>query len=401
MAKQSILFLMSDTGGGHRAAAEAIQAAMEDRYPERYNYQMVDVFKDYTPFPFNQMPDFYPIWVNNSKLSWHLGYQLSNTRTRSRLILDSFHLLSWRRGVRRLFEQHRADIVISVHSLFSRPALRMLEEMDGPRPPFITVVTDLVSTHAFWYESRADLCLVPTFHAYERGLKYGMPAGKMKITGLPIHPTFVKSLIEKKAAREQLGWDQNKMTVLMASGGQGVGPVFDTARAINARKLNIQLVILAGRNQTLKEELESAHWHQPTFVYTFRTDMARLMAGADILITKAGPATICEACVAGLPMIISDYIPGQEDGNVQHIVENHAGIFAPSPDGVADALVHWVNEPVSARDTYARAAAALGRPEAAWTIGDEIHNTLLAYEKRQHYRPSSGKVSDSLATNTH
>src|SRR5690349_12152423 len=90
-----VLFLMSDTGGGHRAAADAIQAAMYDLYPDTYDYEMVDVFKHYTPFPFNQMPDFYPVWINKSKRSWHLGYLLTNTRSRSKIVLDSFHL-SWK-----------------------------------------------------------------------------------------------------------------------------------------------------------------------------------------------------------------------------------------------------------------------------------------------------------------
>ncbi|MCI0710748.1 MAG: glycosyltransferase [Chloroflexi bacterium] len=386
--QQSVLFLMSDTGGGHRAAAEAIRAAMEDLYPLRYRYQLVDVFKDYTPFPFNQMPDFYPVWVNNSKLSWHLGYQMSNTRNRSKLILDSFQL-SWRRGFVRLFEENQTDIVISVHPLFNRPAVKILNDIQQSRPPFMTVVTDLVSTHAFWYESRADVCLVPTFHAYERGLKYGMPAKKMKITGLPIHPAFVNGLVEKQIARQELGWDRNKLTVMMVSGGQGIGPVYETARAINAKNLNVHLVVVTGSNTALKQQLDAQSWNQTTTIYPFRTDMARLMAAADILVTKAGPASICEACVAGLPMIISDYIPGQEDGNVRHIVENHAGIYAPSPERVADALEEWVNEPSSVRNTYAKAAAALGRPEAAWTIGTEIHNLLNASS-----RPV-GKVTES------
>lgn len=386
--QQSVLFLMSDTGGGHRAAAEAIRAAMEDLYPLHYRYQLVDVFKDYTPFPFNQMPDFYPVWVNNSKLSWQLGYQMSNTRNRSKLILDSFQL-SWRRGFVRLFEENKTDIVISVHPLFNRPAVKILNDIQQSRPPFMTVVTDLVSTHAFWYESRADVCLVPTFHAYERGLKYGMPAKKMKITGLPIHPAFVNGLMEKQTARQELGWDKDKLTVMMVSGGQGIGPVFETARAIDAKHLNVHLVVVTGSNTILKQQLDAQPWNQTTTIYPFRTDMARLMAAADILITKAGPASICEACVAGLPMIISDYIPGQEDGNVRHIVENHAGIYAPSPERVADALEEWVKEPSSVRNTYAKAAAALGRPEAAWTIGTEIHNLL---EARSH---SVGKVTES------
>lgn len=393
---QRVLFLMSDTGGGHRAAAEAIQAAMEDEYPGQYEYVLVDVFRDYTPFPFNQMPEFYPVWVNHSKRSWQFGYMLTNARRRSKLILDSFHL-SWRNGLKRLFEQHEADIVVSVHTLFTRPALRTLNNQDETRPPFITVVTDLVSTHAFAYENQTDLTVVPTLAAYKRGLKYGMQADKMRITGLPVHPNFVKGLMSKEDACASLQWDPAKPAVLMVSGGQGVGPMLETARAINAQKLDIQLAIIAGSNKALKRELEAQEWHQPTFVYPFVSDMARYMAAADILITKAGPATVSEACVAGLPMIISGYIPGQEDGNVAHIVEHGAGVFAPSPYEVAKALAKWVNQPPEVRHEYAEHAAQLGRPEAAWTIARIVHD--LAEQARSSSIQIKNQKKNSESSN--
>jgi 1,2-diacylglycerol 3-beta-galactosyltransferase len=101
--------------------------------------------------------------------------------------------------------------------------------------------------------------------------------------------------------------------------------------------------------------------------------MAQMMAASDILITKAGPATVSEAFIAGVPMILSGRVPGQEDGNVQHVVENGAGVYAPGPKRVADTLVEWIQQPPEYRQRYAKAAAALGRPESAWNIAAEIH----------------------------
>jgi 1,2-diacylglycerol 3-beta-galactosyltransferase len=232
-----------------------------------------------------------------------------------------------------------------------------------------------VSTHAFWYEDQTDLCLVPTSEAYDRGIKYGMTADKMRITGLPVHPDFVKGLLDKPSARAKLGWDADKLAVLMVSGGQGIGPMLETAQVINAQKLDIQLAVIAGRNKSLKRQLEEQTWHQPTMIYPF-VEMAPFMAAADILITKAGPATISEACVAGLPMIISGYIPGQEDGNVEHIVRHRAGIYAPSPTKIATALREWVNQPEQVRGEYALAARTLGRPRAAWDIAEMVHEMV-------------------------
>ncbi len=372
MTLRRVLFLMSDTGGGHRAAAMAIQAAMEMNYPEQYCFQMVDVFRNHTPFPFKTMPEFYPIWVNRSSLSWKLGYKVIDGRYRSRWILDAFYLL-WRPGLRRVFTEYPADVVVCVHSLFNRAALRAVKHAGNRPPPFVTVITDLVTTPASGYQHDADLCLVPTPQAYERGLKMGMRPDQMKLTGLPVHPNFVQGLSDKQEARAMLGWDSEKLAVLVVSGGDAMGPVLEIVRGINEQGLDIQLAIIAGRNESLQHKLNQMHWKQPTHIYPFVDYMARLMTAADILITKAGPATISEACVAGLPMILSGKVPGQEDGNVTMVVENGAGVYAGNPRQVAEDLVKWVGGPRRQLAAYSQAAYDLARPDAAWAIADEIH----------------------------
>ncbi|HMM29937.1 MAG TPA: glycosyltransferase [Aggregatilineaceae bacterium] len=370
--KKRVVFLMSDTGGGHRAAADAIRAAMEQRYPGQYAYQLIDVYRRYTPFPFNFMPEIYPQWVNRSPLSWGLSLRFIDSRSRNRLVMAAINQM-WKRGIRRMVDEHPADVLVSVHSLFNRPAMRALEATQLQRPPFVTVVTDLVSTPAFWYEPRVERCLVPTQTAYDRGRHFGMQPQQMRITGLPVHPQFVAGLLDKDAARQKLGWDPHKTAVLLVGGGDGMGPVYGIASEINRRRLDIQLVIIAGRNRFLQRRLEAVRWHQPARIYPFVTNMPELMAAADILVTKAGPATICEACIAGLPIILSGAVPGQEDGNVTYVVENGAGVFAPGAVRVADTLAAWLADGPDMLGERAARARALGRPNAAWEIAEEIH----------------------------
>src|SRR5690606_34969262 len=177
----------------------------------------------------------------------------------------------------------------------------------------------------------------------------------------------------KPAAREKLGWEADKPAVLLVGGGDGMGPVYHIAREMNRRGLDIQLHIIAGRNRLLQRRLEALDWNQPTRVYPFVVNMPELMAAADILVTKAGPATICEACIAGLPIVLSGAVPGQEDGNVTYVVENGAGVYAPGPVRVADTLAAWVAEGPAALAERAANAKALGRPNAAAEIAEEIH----------------------------
>jgi 1,2-diacylglycerol 3-beta-galactosyltransferase len=374
-----ILILMSDTGGGHRAAAEAIKEALERRHGTDVLVEMVDVLKQYAPKPFSYLPEFYPFWIKKGKLSWGIWYQISNAKPNANAIMSGFKLIV-RRGVKRmLVREQYADAIINVHPLFSTPAMSVLKRQ-ADRPPFITVVTDLVTTHTWWYDRRCDRTLVPTQPALEVGIKHGMKREKMRVTGLPVNPKFADRLVSKPEARASLKWTDGVPTLLMVGGGDGMGPLKDIAQRLDALPYPLQLAIVAGRNEDLRKDLQSVKWKHPVHVYGFVTNMPELMAAADLLVTKAGPGTISEACIAGLPMILSDAIPGQEDGNVQYVVENDAGVFAPGPEKVIAAVQEFLEQGPEKLAKSAENAKRIARPDAVWEIADEVWN--LANEPR-------------------
>jgi 1,2-diacylglycerol 3-beta-galactosyltransferase len=367
-----ILILMSDTGGGHRAAAEAIREALFRLYGQEAVFvDIVDVLRHYSPYPVKKFPEIYPWLVNNSKQSYAFVFKLTNQRARSRAVTRGVYIfLGIARGFKKMLREHPADVIVCVHPLLTQVMNPLMEF--SQRPPFLIVVTDLVSGHVAWWDPRCDGCFVPTQPAFEAGRANHMKPAQMRVTGLPVHPHFAESLIDKASARQELGWDAELPTILMVAGGDGMGPVYKTVKAIDAKKLKCQLVVVAGRNKKLKEKLESGQWHQKTIVYPFVTNMPHLMAAADILVTKAGPATISEACIAGLPMIISDAIPGQEEGNVDYVIQNDAGVFAPSPEKVANAVETWLNKGPGELQRLAERARHLARPDAVWDIARAV-----------------------------
>ncbi len=140
-----------------------------------------------------------------------------------------------------------------------------------------------------------------------------------------------------------------------------------TAHAIAEADLQVALAIITGRNQHLKARLEAQKWPIPVFIYGFVHEMPEFMRAADILVTKAGPGTISEALITGLPMVMYSRLPGQEDGNVSYVVEEGAGIWAPHPDEIVTAIRTWISSP----KRYARAEQAcqrLARPQASREI---------------------------------
>src|SRR5205085_5575970 len=120
--------------------------ALKQRHGDQVEVEMVDVFRSYTPFPFKYAPEFYPWMIKNSKLLWRASYRMSNQRGQSRFFMRSFGA-AIRRGLRRmLLHEHMADVIVCVHPFFSTPAMSVLRRQPT-RPPFITVVTYLVSPH--------------------------------------------------------------------------------------------------------------------------------------------------------------------------------------------------------------------------------------------------------------
>jgi 1,2-diacylglycerol 3-beta-galactosyltransferase len=372
MRPKRVVFLMSDTGAGHRAAANAIRAGLEWRYPGEYLCELVDVCRRYMPFPYKYLPELYPRWVNWGRRSWGLTYRLADAPDRSRQVMAVLARL-WSQGLGRMLVEHPGDVFVCVHGLFPRPAMRALRAQPGPRPPFVTVITDLVTAHAFWYEPAVDRCLVPTPEAYARGLAHGLSPAQLRLTGPPVHPRFLNGLPGKDEARRALGLHPALPAVVLVGGGDGMGPVYRIARALNERRLEMQLVVVAGRNRALQRRLEKVPWLQPTLVTPFVYTMPDLMAAADILVTKAGPATIGEACAAGLPVVLSGAVPGQEDGNVAFVLRHQLGTYAPGPRAVADTVAAWLAEGEAGLARRSAAVRQFGPPDAVWTIADEIH----------------------------
>jgi len=363
--RPSIIFLFSDTGGGHRSAAEAIIEAINLEFPEQISCTMIDLFRQYAPPPLDMAPEIYPPLSRMPDL-WRFGYRVSDHPRRTHAVYNAI----WpyvRVSLNRLVRENPCDLIVSVHPLANSPVLRALRQ-NGQNIPFITVVTDLVSVHVSWYDPRLELAIVPTEAARQRGLQLGLAPSQIKVVGLPVADRFCRTVGDRMALRERFGWPVDRPVALLVGGGEGMGPIEAVAHAINQAELPLALVVVTGRNRRLKERLEKHTWKIPTYVYGFVREMPDFMRAADMLITKAGPGTISEAFIAKLPIILYSRLPGQEDGNVNYVVAEGAGAWAPEPEAVVNMAQFWLEHPEERQKAVA-ACRMLARPLAARQIG--------------------------------
>lgn len=365
-----ILILMSDTGGGHRASAQALKAGFDELYPNRFAIEIVDFITDYMPWPFNQMPKAYPFLSNDAPWLWKLLYggpnhRLSNTLARigSRLLVRSAH---------RVIDAHQPDLIISVHPLMQLVCMLAMAQRPQ-RIPFVTVVTDLTTAHPLWFHREVDAVYVASENTRQMALKAGVDPARIHLLGLPIRPAFARPPRPKADLRAELGMALELPAVLLMGGGEGVGPVEEIAAACDAslsatgRPLG-QIVVICGRNKALQERLTTRAWRAPARVNGFVDNMPDWMHACDCIVTKAGPGTIAEALICGLPIILSGFIPGQEEGNVPFVVENGVGVYEKSPAAIAAIVARWFGpEREHLREMAAR-ARALGHPHATFDI---------------------------------
>lgn len=379
MRPQRILILMSNTGGGHRASAEALRAGFTQLYGERFQVEIIDLLIDHLPQPLNLLPNTYSFLVNEAAWFWKLLWKTGNHPvTIRRLSTVVAHL--GRESVARTFVAYQPDLIVSVHPLVQEFTLYALRRMKR-RVPFVTVVTDLATAHPLWFNPLVDACYVASKEAYSLARRVGLRPKQLYLYGLPVRPAFAQPPQSGAALRQRLGLQADLPAVLLISGGEGVGPVEAIARQLDETLAKSgqavgQMVVVCGRNARLRQKLANHHWRIPTLVHGFIENMPEWMAACNCIVTKAGPGTIAEALISGLPIILSGFIPGQEEGNIPYVLQNQVGSYGHSPQEIANTVRYWFTDGCDQLAQMTARARALGKPQATFQIVESIAQLL-------------------------
>jgi len=363
---------MSDTGGGHRSAAEAIAEGLDHIRPGEFDVQFLDFIADGTPFPMNRAARLYRPAVTYGGPLWGWFWRVNDGHRRMAILLKFF--TPWARSrLAQLLRRTMPQVVISVHSLSNHLAVQAVRGLDRPIP-VITLVTDLRRAYASWFCPGVDLCIVSSDAIRQKALACGLSPQKIKVVGLPVSLKFGQVVGEKSELKGKLISKPDLPALLLVGGGEGMGQVFSIARAIAEAHLPAQLLVVAGRNESLRRRLERVDWEIPTTVFGFVDNMPEMMAASTVIITKAGPATISEAMACGLPIVISGAIPYQEDLNVTYVVENGIGRLVEESGEIANLLREWLQPGNEELSRMSRNARRLAQPETTLEAARLIAN---------------------------
>jgi UDP-N-acetylglucosamine:LPS N-acetylglucosamine transferase len=382
-----ILFIISDTGGGHRSAANAIAASLTRLDPE-IRYEMVDLLRASRLPGIRNAPEIYAFFSAKSIWLYNLMYRLANFTCFMNLASKFLYQFA-RAHIHQTIEDFEPDLLVVIHPLAVRPICDYRDETSATWP-IITVVTDLVSIHASWASDRADHYLLPTPQAVSRLLQLGIAKNKLQLTGFPVHPRFLAPLPDRHTARQLLGLPLNRFTVLLTSGGAGGGQVSKLVEAFERYCPECSLMVVTGRNGRLYEKLTRRIVPECSRIYQFVDNMEVLMSACDVIVTKAGPGTIMETATLGKPLILTGAVGLQEEGNIGFVTEARLGVFCPDPVQAAKAATAMLlAQPLETANSKAM-------PPLAGTVA--IAETLLDLLRRQATptkQSSLGEVEDA------
>ncbi|RRR76730.1 MAG: galactosyldiacylglycerol synthase [Candidatus Viridilinea halotolerans] len=353
-----ILFAISDTGGGHRSAAVALSAALDQVSGGTLAWAIDDILR-LTDLPLVRgAPEYYDTLSTRWLRLYDATFQLTNA-TRTVDLLSRLVFMSARRNLIRVLEERRPRLVVSTHPLVNRLVVWARRARRMPCR-VITCVTDLVSLHASWGYSSVDLVVAPTDEAFHLLQRRGMRPTQMRRTGFAVHPKFLDYTLDQTATRHQLGLSAERFTILITAGGVGSGRLGELVQAIERACPQHQLLVVTGKNRAVYHELTSRPATPQSHIYGFVDNMEALMAASDMVVTKAGPGTLMEALVMRKPVAVTEAVGMQERGNIDFVLNYELGLFCPTTERIVGA-VQELQDAQRYQATVARLADAVPR----------------------------------------
>ena len=366
-----LLFLVADTGGGHRSAARAVGEALEEAYPGRFDAVLCDPLgRPGSSRLLRWITGLYGPVIRLAPWAWGAVYHACDSRCVMRLLQRTLLSLA-ERPVADAVAAHEPAAIVSFHPLTGGVAERV-SRRQAPAVPVMTVVTDLITSHAAWQLGRSDRMAVPSAAARRRCHLDGLAANRCLEIGLPVTSGFRSGPLSdgaRAALRRSLGASERRFLAVLTGGGEGSGGMARRVAAVLGSSDDIDVVAICGRNLRLQRRLagRASRERGRLKVLGFVDNMSDWLRCADVVIAKAGPGTIAEATCCGAPLLLTSHLPGQEKGNARFVTAAGAGRYAPRRQQLLRELGELRRNP-AALGAMRAASSRLGRPGAAAAV---------------------------------
>ncbi len=358
---RKILLMYISKVSGHRQATVAISKSLKKFIPDAeimsingfgYNYPLLEQVVNAA----------YMTVIKHTPKVWDYMYDNPKVVKRS-ANLRKFLNKSSHKKLEKLFKEFAADTVICSQA-FPCSMVADFKVSKGMKFKLIGTLTDY-APHSYWINEGVDYYIVPSQDTKDRFIKKDVPADKIKPLGIPIRNKFAEQL-DKKVVREKLGLDQDIPVVLVMGGGQGLGPMKEAVKKLLGLSTPLQLIVVSGANLKLAKWLKKAAPLAAKKVvhYDYANNVDELMEAAHFIVTKPGGMTTVECLAKGLPMVIINPLPGQEERNADFLLEKGIAVRVHDMMSLAEEVDLLARSP-ERLEAMSRAARENSKPYAA------------------------------------
>jgi processive 1,2-diacylglycerol beta-glucosyltransferase len=363
--------LSVSAGAGHIRASQALQETAEKYYPTAHVIHR-DVM-ELVPRLFRKLyADSYVKVVEKYPALWGYLYDVSDKEAADsplNQMRSAIERLNTQKLVHYLMETD-PDTVICTHFLPAQILSERIGKGQFSKPVWV-VDTDF-DVHALWVVPHMSGYFAAHSEVAWRMVARGIPHENITVSGIPVMPQFSEEHSRQECAA-QFGLDPKKKTILMMSGGAGIAGIERLAIELLHLDDDFQLVVLAGRNETLLVTLKAIAAEHPGRLIPlgFTKIIERIMAASDLAVTKPGGLTTSECLAMGLPMIVVSPIPGQEERNADFLLENGAALKACDGGALTWRVNRILKEP-GLLERLGQQAAMAGKPHAARIVLEKV-----------------------------
>jgi processive 1,2-diacylglycerol beta-glucosyltransferase len=365
---RQILVLSASVGAGHMRAAQAVELALKELAPDAH-VQNVEVLTLTNALFRRLYGSAYLDLVNKAPHVLGYFYDMMDRPRRPDSSRDRLRRAAEKLNLRKLESfllDHPWDVIVNTHFL---PAeiIAGLKKAKKLATPQMTVTTDF-ETHRLWVNLPCEHFTTATDEGKAYLAHWGIPADRITVTGIPIHPLFAHEMQREQALKNQ-GLRGDRPIVLQLAGGFGVGPIEQLFRGLLAIETPLEIAVVCGKNEKTRAKLQkiAVPPHHRAKIIGFTTEMDQLLCAADLVLSKPGGLTTSEILARGAAFAIVNPIPGQESRNSDYLLENGAAIKINNIPTMALKLGPLLSDPKRLQ-TLKDNAKRLGQPQAAYDV---------------------------------
>lgn len=360
-----VLILSISAGQGHHQTSAAL---LEYLRQAGVDCQILDEYKYISPLLSDAVEKGYLFSTRYMPKAYGTVYSLMEKGSQrgddSRAGLVANKLLT--RRALRFIDEYRPDVIVCTH-IFTAQSVTALKKRIGELPT-IGIITDF-TVHPFWNETEMDYYVTPTHLLDNQMKKNKIPQEKILPLGIPINPRFSQKR-GKAEAKKQLGIE-DKPTVLIMMGSMGYGNMAAQLRKLDRLDLDFQVISVCGKNKHTKNKIDHMSFSHRVYNNGYVDNVDLLMDAADLIVTKPGGLSVSESMAKGLPMLLINPIPGQEDRNMEFLLNNGLAIRISSSFPIDEAVYtfysnEWRNQNMMDGVRY------IGKPNSARDLGNFI-----------------------------